>query len=89
MPEDGFVFLLSHRPELFETYCDIGFDLVLSGHAHGGQIRLPLIGGVLAPNQWFFPKYEDGLHESGGTSLVILETSAFPCALITRRSLLL
>ena len=81
MPQDGFVLLLSHRPELFETYCEIGFDLVLSGHAHGGQIRLPLIGGILAPNQWFFPKYEDGLHESGGTSLVIsrgLGNSSFP-----------
>lgn len=79
--EEGFTLLLSHRPEIFETYCDIGFDLVLSGHAHGGQIRLPVIGGILAPNQGFFPQYEEGLHEYSGTTLIIsrgLGNSSFP-----------
>ena len=82
MPDGGgFTLLLSHRPEIFETYCDIGFDLVLSGHAHGGQIRLPIIGGILAPNQGFFPKYDDGLVQQDGTVLIIsrgLGNSSFP-----------
>ena len=47
---DGFTLLLSHRPELFDTYVDQDVDLVLSGHAHGGQFRLPFIGGLVAPN---------------------------------------
>ena len=48
--KDGFTLLLSHRPELFDTYVDQDVDLVLSGHAHGGQFRLPFIGGLVAPN---------------------------------------
>ena len=48
---DGFTVLLSHRPELFDVYVDTGIDLVFSGHAHGGQFRLPFIGGLVAPNQ--------------------------------------
>lgn len=79
--DEGLTLLLSHRPEIFETYCEIGFDLVLSGHAHGGQIRLPVIGGILAPNQGFFPQYEDGICESGNTTLIIsrgLGNSSFP-----------
>lgn len=47
----GFTILLSHRPELFDTYADHNMNLVLSGHTHGGQFRLPLIGGLIAPNQ--------------------------------------
>ena len=54
--------LLSHRPELFEAYVNCGVDLVLSGHAHGGQFRLPFIGGLVAPNQGLFPKYDAGLY---------------------------
>ena len=44
---------------------------MLSGHAHGGQFRLPLIGGLVAPNQGLFPKYDAGLYQSGGTAMVV------------------
>ena len=66
-----YTILLSHRPELFETYTDGGIDLVFSGHAHGGQFRLPFIGGLAAPNQGLFPQYDAGLYTDGGTSMVV------------------
>ena len=69
--ENGYTILLSHRPELFDTYVSCGVDLVLSGHAHGGQFRLPLIGGLVAPNQGLFPKYDAGLYTDGGTNMVV------------------
>lgn len=56
-----FSVLLTHRPERVNAYAGLGFDLVLSGHAHGGQWRLPgLINGLLAPNQGLFPAYAGG-----------------------------
>ena len=66
-----FTVLLSHRPELFELYTSNKFDIVLSGHAHGGQIRLPFIGGLVAPNQWLFPKYDGGLYEQDNTRMIV------------------
>lgn len=69
--EGGYTILLSHRPELFETYVNCGIDLVFAGHAHGGQFRLPFIGGVIAPNQGLFPKYDAGLYTDGGTNMVV------------------
>ena len=69
--ESRYTILLSHRPELFETYTDGGIDLVFSGHAHGGQFRLPFIGGLAAPNQGLFPQYDAGLYTDGGTSMVV------------------
>lgn len=69
--ESRYTILLSHRPELFETYVDGGIDLVFSGHAHGGQFRLPFIGGLVAPNQGLFPKYDAGLYTDGNTSMVV------------------
>ncbi len=68
---DSYNILLSHRPELFGMYIQTGVDLVLSGHAHGGQVRIPFIGGLAAPNQGFFPKYTEGLYENGGTSMIV------------------
>ena len=68
---DGFTVLLSHRPELFELYVDTGVDLVFSGHAHGGQFRLPFVGGLVAPNQGFFPKYDAGQFIKENTTMIV------------------
>ncbi len=69
--KNDYTILLSHRPELFETYVNCGVDLVLSGHAHGGQFRLPFIGGLAAPNQGLFPQYDAGLYTKGNTNMVV------------------
>ena len=63
--------VLCHRPELFSAYEAGGADLVLTGHAHGGQIRLPFLGAVYAPDQGFFPKYTAGVYSSGGTDMAV------------------
>lgn len=68
---DGYTVLLSHRPELYAEYVRAGMDLVFTGHAHGGQFRLPFLGGVYAPNQGFFPKYDAGVFEYGNTCMVV------------------
>ena len=76
-----FNILLSHRPEQFNVYQNMKVDLVFSGHAHGGQIRLPFIGGLLAPNQGYYPKYTNGIYNQGATSMVVsrgLGNSIFP-----------
>lgn len=66
-----FTVLLSHRPERFGQYVENGADVVFCGHAHGGQIRIPFIGGVLAPSQGFFPEYDCGVYTANGTSMVV------------------
>ena len=79
--EDIFTVLLSHRPELFEEYAKSGVNLVIAGHAHGGQFRLPFVGGLFAPNQGFFPRYDSGLYEKNNTKMVVsrgLGNSAVP-----------
>ena len=68
---DGYTILLSHRPELFDVYVNSGIDLVFSGHAHGGQFRLPFIGGLVAPNQGFFPEYDAGLFSENNTTMIV------------------
>ncbi|MBQ3009694.1 MAG: metallophosphoesterase [Oscillospiraceae bacterium] len=67
----GFTLLLSHRPERFETYCAAGVHLALCGHAHGGQVRIPFLGGVIAPHQGFFPKYDSGVYKKGDTRMIL------------------
>ena len=68
--ENDYTILLSHRPELFSSYVACDVDLVFSGHAHGGQFRLPLIGGLIAPNQGLFPKYDAGIFLDQNTHIV-------------------
>lgn len=70
---DAYTILLAHRPELIETYAANGsFDLVFSGHAHGGQVRIPLlVNGLCAPNQGWFPKYAGGRYDVDGTVLLV------------------
>ena len=66
-----FTVLLSHRPELINTYEANGVDLVFSGHAHGGLIRIPFIGGVYSPHQGLFPKYAGGIYRKGSTQMIV------------------
>jgi len=87
---DGYNILLSHRPEYFDSYLENDMDLVLSGHAHGGQIRIPFMGGLVAPGQGFFPKYTSGLYEEQGTDMIVsrgLGNSIFPVRFNNRAEL--
>lgn len=68
---DMYSVLLFHRPEYFKTAVSLDFDLILSGHAHGGQIRLPLIGALYAPNQGWFPEYDVGRYTEGDTTMIV------------------
>ncbi len=79
--DSNFKILLSHRPEKLVDYKDAKVDLVFSGHAHGGQFRIPFVGGLLAPNQGFFPKYTSGIYKDENTSMIVsrgLGNSIFP-----------
>ncbi|MDA3731357.1 metallophosphoesterase [Niameybacter massiliensis] len=68
----NYTILLSHRPEYLDRYVTEGFDLVLSGHAHGGQWRIPgLVNGVYAPNQGWFPKYAGGKYIVDNTTMIV------------------
>ncbi len=69
--ENGYRILLAHHPEAFETYAAKGFNLILSGHAHGGQFRLPIIGGLIAPDQGFLPKYDAGIYKSNQSAMIL------------------
>ena len=69
--DDSFCILLSHRPEIFDVYVSMDIDLVLSGHAHGGQFRLPFIGGLIAPDQGFLPEYDDGEYIEDNTLMIV------------------
>jgi predicted MPP superfamily phosphohydrolase len=84
--------LLSHRPELLSTYADAGIDLALTGHAHGGQIRIPFVGGVISPGEGFWPKITEGVHKIGNTTMAIsrgIGNSAFPFRVNNRPELVI
>lgn len=87
-----YTILLSHRPELFETYQDYPIDLIFSGHTHGGQFRLPFLGGILAPHQGFFPIYDGGLYTEETSQMVLsrgLGNSLFPFRINNRPEIIL
>lgn len=78
---DGYNIFLTHRPEFFEEYAGRNIDLVLAGHTHAGQIRLPKIGSVYMMGQGLFPKYMEGEFASGSTTMIIsrgLGSSGYP-----------
>ena len=84
---EGFRILLAHRPQLIERYSAVGVDLAFCGHAHGGQIRLPFVGGLYAPEQGILPEYDSGVHRIGGMTEVIsrgLGNSSFPIRFLNR-----
>lgn len=89
---DGFTVLLSHRPEYFGRYAEAQIDLTFSGHAHGGQFRLPLIGGLYAPGQGTFPAYDSGVYTYGNANMVVsrgIGQSSFPLRFNNRPELVI
>ena len=70
-PADGTVLFLAHDPALFPVYAEWGADLILSGHIHGGAVRLPWLGGVLSPARRFFPKYDAGIFSMGRSQMAV------------------
>ena len=85
-----FTILLSHRPEMLDIYAAAGINLVFTGHAHGGQWRLPGLGGIIAPGQGFFPAYTEGAHTAGDTTMYVsrgLGNSLMPIRIFNRPEL--
>lgn len=88
--EADYTILLSHRAELMNVYVQSGVDLALTGHAHGGQVRLPFINGLYAPTQGFLPEYTSGLYKDNQTSMIVsrgLGNSVFPLRINNRPEL--
>ncbi len=84
LPRDGYNILLAHRPNYFDIYKKGNPDLIISGHVHGGQFRLPFIGGLYAPDQGINPEYDAGYYTDGDTEMIIsrgLGNSRFPVRL--------
>ncbi|NLZ48584.1 MAG: metallophosphoesterase [Clostridiales bacterium] len=69
--EKDFNILLTHNPVYFDTYSTWGADLTLSGHMHGGMVRLPFVGGLVSPEKELFPKYDGGLYKAGSNSMIV------------------
>lgn len=90
--ENYYTVLLSHRPDLFEQYVEAGVDLVFTGHAHGGQIRIPFVGGVYSPGQGMFPEFDSGIYKNGDTQMIVsrgLGNSRFPLRVNNRPEIIL
>ncbi len=80
-----FTILLTHRPEKLELYAENGFDLVLAGHAHGGQWRIPgILNGLYAPDQGLFPAYAGGIYRFDGTVMIVSRGLARESTLVPR-----
>ena len=88
--ERTFTLLLAHEPQLFPVYAEFDVDLVLSGHAHGGQFRIPFVGGLVAPDQGFLPVYTKGIYEDNQSRMIVsagLGNSVVPQRLLNRPEL--
>lgn len=88
--DNMFQILLSHRPELMDIYAKENMDMVFSGHAHGGQFRIPIVGGLFAPGQGFIPKYTSGSHTIKDSKIYIsrgLGNSLIPIRIFNRPEL--
>ena len=87
-PDNSPKILLAHEPQFFEKYSSAGYDLILCGHAHGGQWRIPFTDiGLFAPGQGKFPKYTSSVHTVGKAKMIIsrgLGNSEFPLRLFNR-----
>lgn len=70
-PTDSFNILIAHNPDFFDAYCKWGADLIVSGHNHGGLVRINGIGGLISPKPQLFPKYDKGLFISGNKKMII------------------
>ncbi len=63
--------MIAHNPVYFQNYIELGADLILSGHLHGGMIRLPGIGGMVSPQYKFLPRYDAGRFEKSGKTMLV------------------
>lgn len=84
--------LLAHEPQFIEEYSSAGYDYIFSGHAHGGQIRLPILGGLFSPGQGILPRYTSGVHNAGNGKMIIsrgLGNSSFPIRVFNRPEIIL
>ncbi|MEE0681871.1 MAG: metallophosphoesterase [Candidatus Gastranaerophilaceae bacterium] len=84
---DDFTILLCHRPNYMEIFKRYSLDLVFCGHAHGGQFRVPFVGGLFAPDQGLFPQYTSGAYTEGETTMIVsrgLGNSVVPIRLFNR-----
>ncbi len=84
---DKLKILLAHEPQNLKLYSQTKVDLIFAGHAHGGQFRLPFVGGLIAPNQGFFPKYTAGTYRENQTTMVVsrgLGNSVIPVRIFNR-----
>ena len=84
---DDFTILLCHRPNYMEIFKRYSLDLVFCGHAHGGQFRVPFVGGLFAPDQGLFPQYTSGAYPEGETTMIVsrgLGNSVVPIRLFNR-----
>jgi len=68
---DKYTVLLAHRNNMLDTYSEVGANLVLTGHSHGGIIRIPFVGGLLDTERKLFPEYDSGFYIQGGTTMFV------------------
>ena len=90
LPENTLQILLAHEPQELANYAAAGVDVVFSGHTHGGQVRLPCVGGLAAPDQGLFPQSDAGVFTEQNTVLYIsrgLGNSLFPVRVFNRPEL--